>query len=75
MDQKKVERIGLLNVEEAAEMVEAQHTVPAEKRVAHLMLAGEYRRLNGDYREVRAGFKRLQNRPPQPPEYNAAITK
>ena len=71
---KKVERIGLLNVEEAAEMVEAQlDTVPAEKRVAHLMLAGEYRRLNGDYREARAWFQEIAEQAPTAPEYNAAI--
>lgn len=71
---KKVERIGLLNVEEAAEMVEAQiDTVPAEERVAHLLLAGEYRRLNGDYKKARAWFQEIAELEPTAPEYNAAI--
>ncbi len=71
---RKVVRTGLVDVEMAAEMVEKNLSmVDAEDQSDLLLLAGEYRRLNGDYKDARKWFQQIVEEHPTSEERNAAM--
>jgi ABC-type branched-subunit amino acid transport system substrate-binding protein len=66
-------RVGLMDVESAAEMVEKDlSNADIENQPSLLVLAGEYRRLNGDYKNARTHFQLVVTDHPTTPEKNAA---
>jgi ABC-type branched-subunit amino acid transport system substrate-binding protein len=74
MSAKKIQRLGLLDVEQAAELVEEElKSESLDNRPEMLILAGEYRRLNGNYKESREWFQELLENHPTAPQKNAAL--
>ena len=70
---RKIVRVGLMDVESAAEMVEKDLTnTDIENKPSLLVLAGEYRRLNGDYKSARTHFQQVVTDHPTTSEKNAA---
>ena len=69
---RKIVRTGLIDAGMAAEMVEDGLTDASESEKASLLLlAGEYRRLNGEYKEARVWFQQLVEGYPTSSEKNA----
>ena len=69
---RKIVRTGLIDAGMAAEMVEDGLTDASESEKASLLLlAGEYRRLNGEYKKARAWFQQLVEEHPTSSEKNA----
>ncbi len=57
---RKIVRTGLIDVATAAEMVETElNNMEPEQQADMLLMAGEYRRLNGDYKVARSWFQKL----------------
>ena len=71
---RKIVRMGLIDAGMAAEMVEEGLADASESEQASLLLlAGEYRRLNGEYKEARVWFQQLVEDHPASSEKNAAM--
>ena len=57
---RKIVRMGLIDAGAAADMVEKSlDEADDETKSNLLLLAGEYRRLNGEYKEARAWFQQI----------------
>lgn len=70
---RKIVRAGLIDPGLAADMVEAElKSAPEDSPANMLLLAGEYRRLNGEYKEARVWFQQLVEQHPTSEEKNAA---
>ena len=71
---RKIVRMGLIDAGAAAEMVEKDLSdADDETKSSLLLLAGEYRRLNGEYKEARAWFQQIVEAHPTSSEKNAAM--
>ncbi len=69
---RKIIRTGLIDAGMAAEMVENGLSDASETdKASLLLLAGEYRRLNGEYKEARIWFQQLVEEHPTSSEKNA----